>query len=48
MAVIPFPNPLEMHRKSTLDAPRKASAHPVDLPWQNGPGLRQGLPNSPE
>ena len=30
MAVIPFPNPLEIHQKSTLDAPRKASANPVD------------------
>ena len=31
MAVIPFPNPHEIHQKSTQDGPRKAIAHPVDV-----------------
>ncbi len=31
MAVIPFPNPSEIHQKSPQDATRKATAHPVDV-----------------
>jgi integrase/recombinase XerD len=31
MALIPFPNPMEIHRQSPQDAPRKATAHPVEV-----------------
>jgi hypothetical protein len=40
MAVIPFPNPLEMHQK----APEKATAHPVDTYFSRlSPASRRGF-----
>ena len=44
MAVIPFPKPQEMHQKSPQDAPRKATAHPVDVFLSRlGPASRRGF-----
>ena len=44
MAVIPFPKPQEMHQKSPQDAPRKATAHPVDVfLGRLGPASRRGF-----
>ena len=44
MAVIPFPNPLEIHQKSPQDAARKATAHPVDVYLGRlGPASRRGF-----
>lgn len=44
MAVIPFPNPLEIHRQSPQDAPGKATTHPVDVYLGRlGPASRRGF-----
>ena len=44
MAVIPFPKPQEIHQKSPQDAPRKATAHPVDsFLGRLGPASRRGF-----
>lgn len=44
MAVIPFPNPQEIHQKWPQDAPGKATAHPVDVYLGRlGPASRRGF-----
>ena len=49
MAVIPFPNPMEIHlRSAPRMPPRKATTHPVDVYLARlGPASRRWLPNSP-